>query len=75
MSISKKSRDYHVEKLVAEAAKNEPATYHGKNPAAVMLGKLGGLKGGKTRASALTPERRKQIAIAAASARWNTKNA
>jgi len=33
-------------------------------------GKLGGLKGGKARAEALTPERRKQIASNAANKRW-----
>jgi hypothetical protein len=41
-----------------------------KNPAAVALGTLGGLKGGKARAKKLTPERRKEIAQKAASARW-----
>ncbi len=41
-----------------------------KNKAAQMLGKLGGLKGGKARAAALTPERRKAIAQKAAKARW-----
>ena len=34
----------------------------GKNPAAVALGRRGGLKGGKARAKALTPEQRKAIA-------------
>ena len=33
-----------------------------KNPAAVTLGRLGGLKGGKARAEALTPEKRAEIA-------------
>ena len=41
-----------------------------KNPAAVALGKLGGLKGGKARAEKLTPERRKEIAKKAAQSRW-----
>ena len=41
-----------------------------KNPAAVALGRLGGLKGGKARAEKLSPKRRKEIAIKAASARW-----
>jgi len=41
-----------------------------KNPAAVELGRLGGLKGGKARASKLTPEQRKTIAQKAAKARW-----
>ena len=44
-----------------------------KNKAAQMLGKLGGLKGGKARATALSPERRKQIAQKAAKARWGKK--
>ena len=42
----------------------------GKNPHAVALGRLGGLKGGKARASKLTPEQRKEIAKNAATARW-----
>ena len=41
-----------------------------KNPAAVALGRLGGLKGGKARAAKLTPEKRKEIAKKAAQARW-----
>jgi hypothetical protein len=42
----------------------------GKNPAAVALGRLGGLKGGKARFDALSPRKRKQIAQKAAAARW-----
>jgi len=42
-----------------------------KNQAAIELGRLGGLKGGKARAKALSPERRKEIAKKAAKARWN----
>ncbi|MFC2065493.1 hypothetical protein ACFLUO_00940 [Chloroflexota bacterium] len=41
-----------------------------KNPAAVALGRLGGLKGGRIRAANLSPERRKEIAKKAALARW-----
>jgi hypothetical protein len=41
-----------------------------KNPAAVALGRLGGLKGGKARADKLSVKRRKAIAKAAAEARW-----
>ena len=41
-----------------------------KNPAAVALGRLGGLKGGKARAESLTEEQRSQIAASAARARW-----
>ncbi|MCC6706545.1 MAG: hypothetical protein IT492_03195 [Gammaproteobacteria bacterium] len=42
----------------------------GKNPAAVALGRLGGLKGGKARAAALSPKKRSAIAKKAAAARW-----
>jgi hypothetical protein len=41
-----------------------------KNPAAVALGKLGGPKGGRARAEALSPAKRKAIAQKAAAARW-----
>jgi hypothetical protein len=41
-----------------------------KNPAAVALGRLGGLKGGKARAASMTPEKRAEIAKKAAQARW-----
>lgn len=41
-----------------------------KNPAAVSLGRLGGLKGGKARAAKLTAEQRSAIARKAAQARW-----
>ena len=42
----------------------------GKNPAAVALGKLGGPKGGRARAKALSPARRTAIAKKAAITRW-----
>ena len=42
----------------------------GRNPAAVALGRLGGLKGGKARAAKMTPEQRSDIARKAARARW-----
>jgi len=41
-----------------------------KNPAAVALGRLGGLKGGNARAKSLTAKRRKEIAVLAAKNRW-----
>jgi hypothetical protein len=44
-----------------------------KNPAAVELGRRGGLKGGKARAEKLSPERRKEIAKRAAEKRWGTR--
>jgi hypothetical protein len=41
-----------------------------KNPAAVALGRLGGLKGGKARAKTLSVKRRQEIAKNAARKRW-----
>jgi hypothetical protein len=41
-----------------------------KNPHAVALGRLGGLRGGKARAERLTEEERREIARKAARARW-----
>jgi hypothetical protein len=41
-----------------------------KNPNAVALGRLGGLKGGHARAAALSQRKRSQIAAKAAKARW-----
>lgn len=44
-----------------------------KNPAAVALGRLGGLKGGKARANKLSAQRRAEIAKHAAQKRWGAK--
>jgi hypothetical protein len=44
-----------------------------KNPAAVALGRLGGLKGGKARAAVLSATKRKSIARKAAAKRWNKR--
>lgn len=44
-----------------------------KNAAAVELGRLGGLKGGRARALKLTAEQRSQIARRAAQARWQAR--
>ena len=55
-------------KAIVEEATDKAAS--DKNPAAVALGRLGGLKGGKARAEALSPERRSEIAKKAAMARW-----
>ncbi|HVT84078.1 MAG TPA: hypothetical protein VHD35_02705 [Chitinophagaceae bacterium] len=42
--------------------------------AAQQLGRLGGLKGGKARAKALSAKRRSEIAKKAAAARWGHTN-
>ena len=49
-----------------DQAEQKPA----KDPLAVELGRRGGLKGGKARASKLTPEQRREIAKKAAAKRW-----
>lgn len=73
-SRKRKSRDINIlASEIVEQATGEVAPKPGnssKNPAAVALGRLGGLKGGKARASKLTPEQRKEIAKKAAEARW-----
>lgn len=45
-----------------------------KNPAAVALGRLGGLKGGPARAKKLSKKRLSEIARAAVNARWNRRH-
>lgn len=46
----------------------------GKDAAAVLLGRRGGLKGGKARAEKLSAEERSKIARLAAEKRWNKPN-
>ena len=59
-----------VDMVTGEGDSNEDATQPEKNQAAVALGRLGGLKGGKARAAKLTPEQRSEIARKAAEKRW-----
>lgn len=56
-----------ADSVVREATGQKPRE---KNPAAVALGRLGGLKGGKIRAARLSKKRRTEIARKAALARW-----
>jgi len=56
---------------IGEQLKTEPPK--AKNPAAVALGRLGGLKGGAARAAALSPRKRSQIAAKAAAKRCSKK--
>ncbi len=60
-------------KIVNMATSDQPEPDDGKDPAAVALGRKGGLKGGKARAAAMTPEERKASAQKAAAARWRAK--
>ena len=67
---SKKTKDINViaARIVAVATDETRIV---KNPAAVALGRLGGLKGGKARTASLSGERRSEIAGKAAQVRWN----
>lgn len=56
---------------IASKAKDDRPT--DKDPAAVALGRKGGLKGGKARAAKLTKAQRKAIAQKAAKARWGKR--
>jgi hypothetical protein len=74
----KRPRDFsQAAKLVVDIASGqvedrEPTPEEqGKDPAAVSLGRRGGLKGGAARADKLSPEKRKEIAQRAAKARWS----
>jgi hypothetical protein len=58
---------------ISPAERQAPPAAPGKNPAAVELGRRGGLKGGKARAAKLTAKERKEIAKKAAAARWQKK--
>jgi hypothetical protein len=60
-------------KLIVDLATGEakePDPDAGKNPAAVELGRKGGLKGGKARAQKMTAEERREAARKASEARW-----
>jgi len=75
MTKPKRPRDTnqlaHLIVGIATGEVEETKTDDGKDPAAVALGRKGGLKGGKARADALTPKRRSAIAKKAAKARWD----
>lgn len=58
-----------LQQIVAEAQ-----TAGEKNPLAVALGRLGGLKGGHARAAKLTGKERSESARNAAEARWGKKS-
>ena len=63
----------HFIAAIATGDATDLQTDDGKNAAAVALGRMGGLKGGKARAKKLTASRRVEIASAAAAARWKNK--
>lgn len=59
-----------VDQAVTDEQVQQKAIAEGKNPAAVILGRLGGLKGGKARAMKLSADERIRIAKKAAQTRW-----
>lgn len=82
----KKSSDVNVTAFeILQAVIGEPAdrSHNGnakkklatpkKNPAAVALGRLGGLKGGKARMEKLSAKKRTEIAKKAALTRWRSQ--
>lgn len=74
---SKRPRDPNqLAKLIADIATGEvqdTKTDDGKDPAAVSLGRRGGLKGGKARAKSLSAKKRQEIARKAAKSRWKKR--
>lgn len=78
-SSIKRPRDTNqLAKLITDIATGQvdplPETIDdGKNPAAVALGRLGGLRGGKARAKSLSAKQRSAIAKKAARRRWSKR--
>lgn len=62
-----------VDMASGDRGRAELETSREKNPAAVALGRLGGLKGGRARANSLSSEQRVDIARKAAQARYGKK--
>lgn len=73
MKRTKMPRDPNqLAKAVVDFATGQrsPEPVREKDPAAIARGKLGGVIGGKVRASRMTPEQRSESARRAAKARW-----
>ncbi|MGD0346183.1 MAG: hypothetical protein ABSA85_05465 [Terracidiphilus sp.] len=69
--MAKSKRDFAQNALrVVEISTGEALRPTEKNAAAVALGRLGGLKGGKARAAKLSESQRREIASNAARTRW-----
>jgi hypothetical protein len=79
-STPKRPRDLNqLAKAITDEATGQPPPTPkpgdgDKNPAAVALGRLGGLKGGKARAEKLSGKKRREIARKAALARWKNRS-
>ncbi len=80
MAKKKKNRDIAeiayqtLEETTQELKQDNTPITSEKNPAAVALGRLGGLKGGPARAKKLSAKKRKAIAEKAAKTRWSKKD-
>lgn len=73
--MAKGKRDFAQNALrVVEISTGEALKRKEKNAAAVALGRLGGLKGGKARAATLTESQRREIASNAARKRWHKED-
>jgi len=73
----KRPRDpLQLAKLIGDIATGqvEDKVEDKRDPAAVALGRKGGLAGGKARAKSLSPEKRSEIAKKAAAKRWGTRD-
>jgi hypothetical protein len=72
----KRPRDpIQLAKLIGDIAtgQTEDREQDDRNPAAVELGRLGGLKGGPARAKKLSPIKRQAIAKKAVQTRWRQR--
>lgn len=63
----------HTVALLATGELQDVKTDSGKDPAAVALGRKGGLKGGRARAEKLSAKKRSEIATKAATLRWRQR--
>jgi len=68
---SRKDVNVLASEVARQATQQSGDELSDKNPAAIALGRLGGLKGGNARAKKLSAERRTEIAKKAARARWS----
>ncbi len=76
MSRLRQERDVNqMARAVIEHVERMAEEHPGKNPAAVALGRQGGLKGGRTRMDSLTAEQRRQLGLKGARARWGKPGA
>jgi len=75
MTRLKRPRDPNqLAKLIVDLSTgetHEPDPNAGKDPQAIRRGRLGGIKGGRSRAKFYSPTKRRKIARKAAASRWS----